>query len=100
MAARGVGDQPTPLNGCLSNLSTISTLQGVTMSTHELSGTTALVTGASRGFGRGVASAMSAAGARVIGVARDHDRLAALKSELGESFVPVVADATDPSVAG
>jgi NADP-dependent 3-hydroxy acid dehydrogenase YdfG len=43
---------------------------------------------------------MSAAGARVIGVARDHDRLAALKSELGESFVPVVADATDPSVAG
>ncbi|GAC1374886.1 MAG: SDR family oxidoreductase [Acidimicrobiales bacterium] len=43
---------------------------------------------------------MSVAGARVIGVARDHDRLAALKTELGESFVPIVADATDPSVAG
>ena len=53
------------------------------MSTHELFGTTALVTGASRGFGRGVASAMSAAGARVIGVARDHDRLAALKPSSG-----------------
>ena len=41
------------------------------MSDQELAGVTALVTGASRGFGRGVATALSGAGARVVGVARD-----------------------------
>ncbi len=33
-------------------------------------GTTAIVTGASRGFGRAVAAALTAAGAHVVGVAR------------------------------
>src|SRR5262245_63821858 len=41
----------------------------------ELSGTTALVTGASRGFGCGIAAALSKAGAQVVGVARDRARL-------------------------
>jgi NADP-dependent 3-hydroxy acid dehydrogenase YdfG len=59
----------------------------------ELSGTTALVTGASRGFGRGIAVALSAAGANVLGVARHGDRLAELRAELGDSFTPVAADA-------
>ncbi|HEY0583746.1 MAG TPA: SDR family oxidoreductase [Chloroflexota bacterium] len=36
----------------------------------DLSGSTAIVTGASRGFGRGIAVALGAAGAHVIGVAR------------------------------
>ena len=35
------------------------------MSDRELAGTTALVTGASRGFGRGIATALSRAGAQV-----------------------------------
>jgi NADP-dependent 3-hydroxy acid dehydrogenase YdfG len=70
------------------------------MSTEDLSETTALVTGASRGFGRSIAIALSAAGAHVVGVARDRDRLEGLRTELGESFVPVVADVADPSVAG
>jgi NAD(P)-dependent dehydrogenase (short-subunit alcohol dehydrogenase family) len=70
------------------------------MSTQELSGTTALVTGASRGFGRAVATALSHAGANVVGVARDRARLDELRARLGDTFTPVVADVTDPVVAG
>jgi NAD(P)-dependent dehydrogenase (short-subunit alcohol dehydrogenase family) len=70
------------------------------MSTQELSGTTALVTGASRGFGRGVAVALSQAGADVVGVARDAARLEDLRTQLGGTFTPVAADVADPVVAG
>src|SRR5205814_565766 len=63
-------------------------------------GTAALVTGASRGFGRGIAAALSGAGAAVVGVARDGAALGELRAELGESFTPVSADAADPTVAG
>jgi len=70
------------------------------MSTQELSGTTALVTGASRGFGRAIAIALSSRGAHVVGVARDRARLEELRAQLGGTFTPVAADATDPVVAG
>jgi len=70
------------------------------MSEIEIAGATALVTGASRGFGRAIATALSGAGAHVAGVARDRAQLDALHAELGESFTPVCADATDPVVAG
>jgi NAD(P)-dependent dehydrogenase (short-subunit alcohol dehydrogenase family) len=40
--------------------------------------TTAIVTGASRGSGRGIAAALTQAGAQVVGVARDRERLAAV----------------------
>ena len=70
------------------------------MADQKLSGTTALVTGASRGFGRGIATALSKAGANVIGVARDRDLLDELRAELGGTFIPVAADAADPDVAG
>ncbi len=70
------------------------------MTSRELSGTTAVVTGASRGFGRGIAIALSQAGAQVVGVARDRARLEELCERLGEAFIPVVADATDPVIAG
>jgi NAD(P)-dependent dehydrogenase (short-subunit alcohol dehydrogenase family) len=70
------------------------------MSEHEIAGATALVTGASRGFGRGIATALSRAGAQVVGVARDRGPLEELRAELGESFTPVSADAADPTVAG
>ena len=66
----------------------------------ELAGATALVTGASRGFGRGIAAALSKAGVQVIGVARDNAQLQEVSGELGGSFTPVTADATDPTVAG
>jgi len=71
------------------------------MPEHELAGVTALVTGASRGFGRGIATALSRAGAaQVVGVARDRAPLDDLRAELGDSFTPVSADAADPVVAG
>ncbi|MBV9449811.1 MAG: SDR family NAD(P)-dependent oxidoreductase [Streptosporangiaceae bacterium] len=50
------------------------------MSGNEISGVTALVTGASRGFGRGIATALSAAGAQVVGVARDRGPLEELRA--------------------
>ena len=70
------------------------------MEANEVKGATALVTGASRGFGRGIATALSGAGAAVVGVARDGSGLEELRAELGESFTPVSADAADPTVAG
>jgi NAD(P)-dependent dehydrogenase (short-subunit alcohol dehydrogenase family) len=70
------------------------------MPDNELLGATALVTGASRGFGRGIATALSKAGAQVTGVARNRGPLDELRAELGDSFTPVSADAADPMVAG
>jgi NAD(P)-dependent dehydrogenase (short-subunit alcohol dehydrogenase family) len=70
------------------------------MSDHDLAGKTALVTGASRGFGRGIATALSRAGAQVVGVARDRAALDGLQAELGGAFAAVSADAADPTVAG
>ena len=70
------------------------------MSSQDLSGTTAIVTGASKGFGRGITRALTHAGAQVIGVARDRAHLDEVHAELGDAFTPVVADATDPVVAG
>lgn len=65
----------------------------------SLTGTTAIVTGASRGFGRAIAAALAAAGAQVVGVARGSTQLDELRDELGETFTPVAADAADPDVA-
>jgi NAD(P)-dependent dehydrogenase (short-subunit alcohol dehydrogenase family) len=70
------------------------------MSENELAGATALVTGASRGFGQGIATALSGAGAHVVGVARDPGPLEELRARLGRSFTAVAADAADPVVAG
>jgi NAD(P)-dependent dehydrogenase (short-subunit alcohol dehydrogenase family) len=70
------------------------------MPEQKLSGTTALVTGASRGFGRAVAAALSQAGADVVGVARGGAGLEELRGQLGGTFTPVAADAADPVVAG
>ena len=66
----------------------------------DISGTTALVTGASRGLGRGIATALSAAGAHVIAIARDGGPLAELPAQLGGLVTPVSADAADPVAAG
>jgi NAD(P)-dependent dehydrogenase (short-subunit alcohol dehydrogenase family) len=70
------------------------------MASSELSGTTALVTGASRGFGRAIAVALHGAGADVVAVARGAEQLGQLRSELGGSLTVVAADAADPVVAG
>lgn len=60
---------------------------------------TALVTGASRGFGRAIAVALVDDGHDVVGVARGADDLMALAGQLGNGFQPVVADVADPAVA-
>jgi NAD(P)-dependent dehydrogenase (short-subunit alcohol dehydrogenase family) len=66
----------------------------------SLIGSTAIVTGAGRGFGRAITAALSAAGAHVIGVARTPSHLGELRDELGDGFTGVLADAADPSTAG
>lgn len=58
-----------------------------------LAGTTAIVTGASRGFGNAIAAALAAAEVHVVGVARSRARLE------DDHFISVVADAADPEVA-
>jgi len=70
------------------------------MTTKQLAGTTAIVTGASRGFGRGIAAVLAEAGAQVVGVARDTAALAEAREQLGPAFTPVAADAADPVLAG
>ncbi len=60
---------------------------------------TAVVTGASRGFGRAIAAALVAGGAGVVGIARDEQGLRAVRGDLSERFTPVAADATDEVLA-
>ena len=70
------------------------------MTSSDQTTSTALVTGASRGFGRAIASALHAQGVNVVAVARNIESLASLRHELGERLTPVVADVVDPVVAG
>lgn len=63
-------------------------------------GSTAIVTGAGRGFGRAIAAALTTAGAQVVGIARTRSQLEEAHAQLGDNFVPVVADAADPLTAG
>ncbi|EUA29300.1 short chain dehydrogenase family protein [Mycobacterium intracellulare] len=63
-------------------------------------GSTAIVTGAGRGFGRAIATALATAGAEVVGVARTRSQLEEVRAQLGDAFTPVVADAADPATAG
>lgn len=67
--------------------------------TAHADGATAIVTGAGRGFGRAIASALVAAGVRVVGVARTRSQLEEARAQLGDAFTPVVADAADPATA-
>ena len=61
---------------------------------------TALVTGASAGFGDAIARRMVAQGWRVIACARRTDKLEALRAELGDAVMPFALDVTDlPALA-
>ena len=56
---------------------------------------TALVTGASSGFGTAIARRFASGGARVVACARRADRLAALASELGDRVLAIELDVRD-----
>jgi len=67
----------------------------------SLAGRTAIVTGASRGIGAGIARELTAAGARVALASRNRQALDKLTRDLGSLALPVECDVTDPlSVAG
>ena len=69
------------------------------MSPHnDLSDRTAIVVGASRGLGRGIATALADGGAPVIAVARTEAALAELSAGAA-NIRPEIADAADPAVA-
>ena len=56
-----------------------------------------LITGASAGIGKMTAHRFIEEGARVIGTGRNLERLTAVRDELGEAFIPMVADVADAS---
>jgi ribitol 2-dehydrogenase len=67
----------------------------------ELSGKVAAVTGAASGIGLACATAFLTAGARVVMIDRDGEKLNALCAQLGSGALPVVINLTDPvSVSG
>jgi 3-oxoacyl-[acyl-carrier protein] reductase len=60
-----------------------------------LEGRVALVMGASKGIGRGIAAALAREGARIAIASRSRQRLEETASEIGPNATPFVADATD-----
>jgi NAD(P)-dependent dehydrogenase (short-subunit alcohol dehydrogenase family) len=68
------------------------------MTANNLSGKTTIVVGASRGLGRGIATAFAEAGAPVVAVARTVSALGELANGVG-TVQPEVADAGDADVA-
>ncbi len=61
----------------------------------EISGRTAVITGASSGIGEATARTLAAAGARVALIARRSERIEALAQELGGTAIAITADVTD-----
>jgi 3-oxoacyl-[acyl-carrier protein] reductase len=61
-----------------------------------IEGRVALVMGASRGLGRGIAGSLAREGATVAIASRSLERLEEAAAEIGERATPFVADASDP----
>lgn len=69
------------------------------MSTLSLENKSLVVIGGTSGLGFSAAKAFLAAGARVVVVGRDGDKVEAAEKELGRNVLGFVADATDPKSA-
>jgi len=65
----------------------------------ENTSASAIVTGGSRGLGRGIVEALAGRGVHVVALARDRERLTALAHEVA-NVDTVCADAADELVAG
>ncbi len=63
----------------------------------DLSGKSALVTGATSGIGKAVVQTLCARGARVAGTGRRQANLAEIRDQLGDDFVPIHCDLLDKS---
>ena len=63
----------------------------------DVQGRRIVITGASRGLGRVIATGLARAGARVALVSRDRDALAALAAELPAALMRPVRDRSGPT---
>jgi NAD(P)-dependent dehydrogenase (short-subunit alcohol dehydrogenase family) len=66
---------------------------------NDLSETTTMVVGASRGLGRGIAAALAQAGGQVVALARSESALREVAGA-APAIQTAIADAADPSAAG
>ena len=66
----------------------------------SVTGRVVCVTGASSGLGRGLATALSEAGAQVVGVARREEALETWRAETDGDTAALVADLSDPASMG
>ncbi len=62
----------------------------------DLQSKIAIVTGASSGLGEAFSHKLVNKGATVFGLARNEKKLQVIKDRLGDAFIPVVANVTDP----
>jgi len=69
------------------------------MTVSDLTGTTAIVTGVSRGFGRATAVTLAGLGAHVVGVARNRGLLGEVAGQIVDPLTADVADAAYAVVA-
>ena len=76
-------------------MTTRETIELPAMPSFGLHGRRALVSGASRGIGRGCAAALANAGAQVTLLARNESELAAVAQAIGPNATPVALDITD-----